>query len=66
MKVPSLLVTGQRSPALFHRLTDRLTELLAHAERIEVPGTSRLMHEENASAYKAAVQSFLTRRRQAT
>ena len=60
------LLLVEDEPGLVLTLTDRLTELLAHAERIEVPGTSRLMHEENASAYKAAVQCFLTRRRQAT
>ena len=33
VNVPALLVTGWRSPVLFHRLTDRLVKLLPHAER---------------------------------
>jgi non-heme chloroperoxidase len=66
VEAPTLLVTGQRSPGLFHRLTDRLEELLPHAERIEVPAASHLMHEENASAYNTAVQSFLATHRQVT
>lgn len=56
---PTLLVTGQRSPRLFHRLTDRIQELLPHAQRIEIPAASHMMHEDNASAYNAAVLSFL-------
>lgn len=66
VKVPALLVPGERSPALFHPPTDRLAELLPHAERIEVLGASHLMHEENASAYNAAVQPLLARHRRAT
>ncbi len=65
VRAPTLLVTGQRSPAVFHRLTDRLEELLPHVERIEIPGASHLMHEENASTYNAAVRAFLARHGQA-
>jgi pimeloyl-ACP methyl ester carboxylesterase len=61
LRVPTLLVTGEHSPALFHRLTDRLYELLPGAERIEIPGASHLMHEDNAQAYSAALISHLRR-----
>lgn len=61
IQTPTLLVTGQRSPGLLLRLTDRLQELLPHTEQIEIRGTSHLMHEEDASAYNAAVLSFLAR-----
>jgi pimeloyl-ACP methyl ester carboxylesterase len=60
---PTLLVTGAHSIGFFHRLTDRLAELLPHAERVEIPGASHLMHEDNAPAFNAAVLSFLTRHR---
>jgi pimeloyl-ACP methyl ester carboxylesterase len=58
----TLLLNGEQSPALFHRLADRLEELLPHTERIEIPGASHIMHEDNASFYNAAVLSFLARR----
>jgi pimeloyl-ACP methyl ester carboxylesterase len=61
IQVPTLLVSGQESPALFHCILDRLKELLPHAERIEIPGASHIMHEDNAPAYNSAVLSFLTR-----
>lgn len=57
--VPALLVTGERSPRLFHVLTDQLEKLLPHSERIEISAASHLMHEDNAPAYNAAVLAFL-------
>jgi pimeloyl-ACP methyl ester carboxylesterase len=62
---PTLLVNGQRSPALFHRLIDWLQELLPHSERIEIHRASHIIHEDNTPAYNAAVLSFLSRHRQA-
>lgn len=61
IETPTLLVSGQASPAVFHRLLDRLHELMPRAERIEIPGASHIMHEDNAPAYNAAVLSFLSR-----
>jgi pimeloyl-ACP methyl ester carboxylesterase len=60
--VPTLLITGERSRRLFHRLSDRLRELLPDVETAEIPGTSHMMHEENAPAFNAAVLSFLAGR----
>jgi pimeloyl-ACP methyl ester carboxylesterase len=59
VKQPTLLVNGEESIGLFHRLTDRLEELLPHSERTEIPEASHVMHEENAPAYNSAVQSFV-------
>jgi pimeloyl-ACP methyl ester carboxylesterase len=59
VQVPALLVTGEKSISLFHRLTDRLEALLPRSERVEIPGASHMMHEDNASAYNRAVRSFL-------
>lgn len=56
---PTLLVTGERSPSLFHRITERLQELLPNAERVDVADASHIMHEDNSAAYNAAVLSFL-------
>jgi non-heme chloroperoxidase len=59
--IPVLLVTGDRSPAVFSRLTDRLEELLPIAERIEISDASHIMFEENAPAFNEAVLAFLGR-----
>jgi pimeloyl-ACP methyl ester carboxylesterase len=39
----------------------KLEELLPHTQRVEVPGASHIMHEDNAAAYNSAVRSFLSR-----
>lgn len=57
----TLLINGERSPALFHRLTDRLEELLPNSERIEISNASHIMHEDNPTAYNDAVLSFLAK-----
>ncbi len=61
VQIPTLLLTGERSPGLFHRLTDRLEELLPHSERINICGASHILHEDNTPAYNEAVMDFLTR-----
>jgi pimeloyl-ACP methyl ester carboxylesterase len=61
IRAPALLVTGERSPAVFLRLTDRLEELLPRAARIAIPGASHAMHEENAAATNEAILDFLGR-----
>jgi pimeloyl-ACP methyl ester carboxylesterase len=61
VRAPTLLLTGERSPRLFHRLVDRLGELLPHSERTEIPGASHAMHADNASAFNAEVLSFLAK-----
>jgi len=59
VSVPTLLVTGERSPALLLGLTDRLEELLPNVERVAIADASHLMHEENASATNEAIVGFL-------
>jgi pimeloyl-ACP methyl ester carboxylesterase len=66
VRAPTLLLTAQHSPRLFHRLADRLEELLPEVERIQIPEASHIMHEDNAAAYNGAVQSFLQRRDSST
>jgi pimeloyl-ACP methyl ester carboxylesterase len=63
MEVPALLVTGAKSISLFHRLIDHLEEMLPKVERVEIPGASHMMHEDNATAYNVAVRSFLESQR---
>jgi pimeloyl-ACP methyl ester carboxylesterase len=54
-----LLVAGERSPSVLLRLTDRLEGLLPIVERVEIPGASYVMHEDNAAALNEAVAGFL-------
>lgn len=61
VEAPVLLVHGDRSPSMFRRIIDRLEELLPRSERVEIPGASHIMHEDNARAYNGAVLSFLSR-----
>lgn len=58
---PTLLITGERSPAYPLRLTDRLQHLLPNAERVEIAAASHLMHEENAAAVNRAILDFVSR-----
>jgi pimeloyl-ACP methyl ester carboxylesterase len=64
IRTPTLLVTGALSPAFLLRLTDRLEELLPIVERVEIPGASHGMHEENAPALNEAILGFLGRHRE--
>ncbi len=59
--VPTLLVTGDGSPPVLHRLADALQEILPAVERVEIPGAAHIMHEDNAGTYNAAVRSFVER-----
>lgn len=62
IEAPTLLVTGALSPAIFHRLNDRLKELLPRAQWVEIAHASHSMHEDNALAFNSAVLSFFAGR----
>jgi len=59
VQVPTLLINGQHSHRIFHRLADRLAELLPDNRRLEIADASHIMHEDNPTAYNFAVLSFL-------
>lgn len=59
MEAVMRFVNGQRSPRIFHRLNDRLEELLPRATRVVIPGASHLVHEDNAPAFNEAVLAHL-------
>lgn len=62
IKTPTLLVTGERSPALLRRtLTNKLEHLLPNVERTEIPNASHLIHEQNADGFNRAVLAFVHR-----
>jgi pimeloyl-ACP methyl ester carboxylesterase len=58
---PTLLLTGERSPAVLRRLSDCLHELLPNVEQIEIAAASHRMHEENPAAVNEAILGFLAR-----
>ena len=59
--VPTLLMTGARSPAFLLRLADRLQELVPNVERVEIAHASHAMTEENPGAANEAILDFLAR-----
>jgi pimeloyl-ACP methyl ester carboxylesterase len=61
IKTPTLLVTGEKSPALLRRLTDRLQELVPNTQRVNIAGASHLMHYEKPSPVNTAVMDFIAR-----
>jgi pimeloyl-ACP methyl ester carboxylesterase len=61
IRVPTLLMTGQRSPAFLLRLTEHLQRLLPNAERVDIAGASHAMQEENPGAVNEAILGFLAR-----
>ncbi len=61
VRVPTLLMTGERSPAYLLRLSDRLERLLPNTERVEIVAASHAMQEENPGAVNEAILGFLAR-----
>ena len=59
IRIPTLLMTGQRSPAFLHRLTEHLQRLLPNAERVDIAGASHGMQEEKPGAVNEAILGFL-------
>jgi pimeloyl-ACP methyl ester carboxylesterase len=59
VRAPTLLLTGERSPAFMRRLTDRVEELLPDVRRVEIRGASHAMHEEQPAAVNRAIAEFL-------
>jgi pimeloyl-ACP methyl ester carboxylesterase len=59
LRLPALLVTGERSQPLFRHLIDRLEELLPRTQRVDIPGASHAMHDDDPPAFNAAVLGFL-------
>lgn len=56
---PVLLVEGEHSPAAFHRIIDRLAELLPAAQRREIAAASHSMHEQQPEVVNRAILDFL-------
>ena len=62
LKRPTLLVTGERSPALFFLVTAELEHCLIGESQVMVPEAGHGIHADNAPFYNEAVLDFLRRR----
>ena len=58
---PTLLVTGERSPAMFLLITAELERCLAGESKVAVPEAGHGMHGDNPTFYNQAVMAFLQR-----
>jgi pimeloyl-ACP methyl ester carboxylesterase len=63
INVPTLLVTGEDSAPVLHRITDKLERLMPRVERLDIPNASHLMYEDKSEAFNSAVLAFLARNR---
>ena len=59
---PTLLVTGERSPAMFLLITAELERCLEGESKVAVPEAAHGMHGDNPTFYNQAVMAFLQRR----
>ena len=62
MKRPTLLITGEHSPAMFYLITAELERCLEGESQVMVPDSGHTMHRENTAFYNQAVRAFLQRR----
>ncbi|MCB0079944.1 MAG: alpha/beta hydrolase [Caldilineaceae bacterium] len=59
IQIPTLLLTGQKSPQVFHHLADRLADLLPRVERTEIAHASHIVQEDNPEQFTTALIAFL-------
>ena len=62
LKRPTLLVTGEQSPAMFYLITAELERCLEGESQVMVPDAGHGMHGQNTAFYNQAVLAFLQRR----
>ena len=62
LKLPTLLVTGERSPAMFLLITAELERCLEGESQVMVPNAGHGMHNANPTFYNQTVMAFLQRR----
>lgn len=61
IRAPALLLEGQRSPALFKRITDALETCLPSSERVTIAGASHAMNAARPRLYNQVVLDWLER-----
>ena len=62
LKLPTLLVTGERSSAMFLLITAELEGCLEGESHVMVPNAGHGMHGDNPTFYNQTVMAFLQRR----
>ena len=63
IRVPVLLLNAERSPRMFHLITDELARCIPQAARILIPAASHSMHLDNPRAFNDSALSFLEEHR---
>jgi pimeloyl-ACP methyl ester carboxylesterase len=56
---PTLLLSGEFSPAIFHHLTHTLHQLLPNVRHRTIPTASHLMHEQQAEHCTTTIAEFI-------
>jgi pimeloyl-ACP methyl ester carboxylesterase len=59
ISTPMLLLRGQHSPKMFHRIVDRLAEYVPNAQQAVIPDASHSMPSNNPPVYNQVVMAFL-------
>lgn len=61
ISLPTLLVSGDRSPILFGLITDELARWLHNNERVTISNAGHSMHSANPDEYNQKVLEFLAK-----
>lgn len=61
IKDPTLLVSGEKSPLLLHKITVTLANLVPDCQIAMIPKAAHSMHAQNPDAYNSAVLGFLSK-----
>lgn len=61
LNIPTLLLTGEKSPEFFRTISDKLFQLLPDKELMEIPDSAHDMHLDNPKVYNQKVMEFLLR-----
>ena len=62
IRAPTLLVGGADTRLLLPPILDAMERGIAGAERVDIPGTTHLMSDEDPEGFGRAVLGFLDRR----
>ena len=61
LDIPTLLVTGQQSPEMFHVISHEIEACLPNVRHIEIPEAGHSMHSTNPAFYNKEVLAFLAK-----
>jgi pimeloyl-ACP methyl ester carboxylesterase len=59
IRMPTLLIAGERSPASFHHVVDGLGSALRDSRRVVIPNASHASNIDNPKAFEREVLTFL-------